>query len=329
MSESANLCVVIPTHNRVDKLALTLDHFAKQTDESVWEVLVVANNCADGTSGYVRDRASSFPVPLRLVEEATPGAAAARNAGARAAGSPDLLFVDDDILVRPDCIARVRAGRAAHPGAWLLGQGFPLPEHLGTPFGAFRNSMLPPVPESGSIAAVSWFASGLVLVPRDALLRLGGYEERFTAAALEDADLAIRAARAGERVLFDPGLTFLHNDWAGMTIRDYCERARRYCQTAPLLAQRHGDTDHPWAEMITANRPADWRRDPVPVIATKVAKQALGRRVPLEALLRSAALLERARPSPALLWPIYRAAIAASMFSGYNEGLRMPVASAG
>lgn len=322
MTAAPEISVVIPTHNRSSKLVVTLDHLSRQAVEAGWEVIVVANNCSDGTVSTVRDRSGGFPVPLTVVEEPRPGAAAARNTGARRATGPDLLFLDDDILVGPDCIDRLLQDRKDRPGAWVVGQVLPLPEHRATPFGAFRAAALAPVQVDEPLSEVEWFASGIALVPRRALLDLGGYDESFTTAALEDVDLVTRAVRAGERVVFDPGLISQHNDWAGTSIRDHCRRARVYCATAPLLERRFGTDGHPWTELITGNRPPNWSRDRPAVTAKKLLKGFVGTAGCQSVLFAVIDRLERADAPPALVWPLYRAAIAGSMYAGYQEGLR-------
>ena len=328
MTASPEITVVIPTHNRAPKLVDTLDHLDGQTVDAGWEVIVVANNCEDDTVLTVRDRTERFPVPLTVLEEPKPGAAAARNAGARRAAGRDLLFLDDDILVEPDCIDRLLRDRHEHPGAWIVGQVFPLPEHRATPFGAFRAASLAAVGTDGPPEEVEWFASGIALVPKAALLDVGGYDETFTTAALEDADLAIRAVRAGVRVVFDPGLTSRHNDSAGTAIRDYCRRARIHCATAPQLERRFGTDGHPWSSLILGNRPPSWPRDGPRAIAKKLLKRAGGTAFSLSILFALADRLERRDAPSGLLWTVYRAAIAGSMYAGFQEGLQRGVGSA-
>lgn len=321
MAQIPKLTVVIPTHNRCPKLTITLDYLASQTVTAGWEVIVVANNCSDDTTAAVRNRVGRFPVPLTVIEEPTPGAAAARNAGARQARGQDLLFLDDDILVEPHCLDRLVHNRGGHPGAWFVGQVFPMPEHRATPFGAFRAASMPEIPISAPVVEVEWFASGIALMPTQALLELGGYQENFTTAALEDADLVIRAVRTGHQVLFDPGLTSHHNDWAGVSIRDYCRRQQAHCATAPMLERRFGSSGHPWSQLIVANRPPMWPRDPPMTIAKKLLKRVAGTPVCQSALLALAEWLERLGASSTLLWPTYRTAIAGSMYAGYQQGL--------
>jgi len=181
---------------------------------------------------------------------------------------------------------------------------------------------MPPAPKDGPLTEVQWFASGIALVPKHDLLVLGGYQQSFTTAALEDADVAIRAHQAGHKIVFDPGLVSHHNDWAGTSIRDFCDRARRYCATAPQLEKRFGSYPHWWSELIDANRPPRWGHDRPGLVARKLFKALAGGATSLRILFGSAECLERLRAPAPVLWPIYKTAIAGTMYAGYREGLR-------
>src|SRR5437870_12215602 len=145
--------VIIPTHNRADALGLTLANLARQQFTEPWEVIVVNNRCTDNTDALVESQ--NFPVSLRLVHEDTPGAAAARNAGAAHAKGQYLLFIDNDVLVEPDFMRCHLVALEAHPRAWIVGQLVNLPEQEGTPFGRFRKSLFPFIPPEESIRETS------------------------------------------------------------------------------------------------------------------------------------------------------------------------------
>lgn len=97
------LSVIVPTYNRHQSLRKTLECLRLQENVSdlKWEVVVVDNNCTDGTSDVVLAIARNFPVPLRLLVERKQGASNARNLGIAEANGRFLMFTDDD--VRPKC----------------------------------------------------------------------------------------------------------------------------------------------------------------------------------------------------------------------------------
>jgi glycosyltransferase involved in cell wall biosynthesis len=65
MSDTAvKISVIVPTHNRSDALALTLQHLSKQDFGESWEAVVVNNNCTDDTDVFVGEWKKKLPVPL-------------------------------------------------------------------------------------------------------------------------------------------------------------------------------------------------------------------------------------------------------------------------
>src|SRR3954454_2067644 len=117
MAPPLEISVVIPTRERYDVLARTLDALAVQDPAGVEaEVVVVDNGSRDGSLDRLRGLADrwSAPFPLVVASEETPGAAAARNAGiARARGERVLFLGDDCRPARTDLVAghaRARGG---------------------------------------------------------------------------------------------------------------------------------------------------------------------------------------------------------------------------
>ncbi len=92
--------VVIPVRNARSTLGQQLAALSDQNIEGPWEIIVVDNGSTDESCDVVAEWQRRLP-NLRLVTEPTPGAGAARNAGARAATSPCLLFCDADDVVSP------------------------------------------------------------------------------------------------------------------------------------------------------------------------------------------------------------------------------------
>jgi len=317
-SDEPQLSVIIPTHDRAAILRSTVRQLAASTMPGPWEVVVVANACIDDTPSVVAEAADAA-VPVRLVEEPRASASVARNRGAGAALGRVLVFLDDDILLEPGSLAAIYAWfEASDQCSILVGQVLPLPEHLATPFGAFRQRVHGGITSQTEPEQVDWFASGLAAVPATTFRQLGGYAEGYPAAGLEDADFAIRARRTGFRIAFHPAVKGLHNDWAGTTARDYCRRAAVHSATAPLLAERFPDNAHPWGGMIEVNRPP-MATDPLWARTRKRLKQAAvtvaaDRWLPV---LADHVVLPR---FPREL--LYRASGSLAMYAGYQRGLR-------
>lgn len=103
----APVCVtlVICTYDRRDSLSQTLDTVALQRFDRPWEVLVVDNGSRDGTPAMVAERASGFPVTLRLEREPRRGRSFALNRAIEAARGDILIFTDDDVNLCPGFLA--------------------------------------------------------------------------------------------------------------------------------------------------------------------------------------------------------------------------------
>ena len=313
------ISVVIPTHNRADALDRTLSNLSKQQYEEPWEVIVVNNRCTDDTDAVVKNR--SFPVRLQLVYKDIPGPAAARNAGAAHASGKYLLFMDNDILVEPDFLERHGRLLDQHPGCWVVGQVVNLPELEATPFGRFRKSLFPFVEPREGVCETDAITGQNLSLPRTDFESLGGFDESFYVASGEDRELLMRAKQKGIKLLFDPAIIVLHNDWAGSTIQDFCLRHRLYTQTEPLFFQKYGAA-YIRQKMVKENCPPRWRVDSISLIVWKRTKQILGSRLGQATLLRGCAQLERFWPWPPLLWRLYRLALAGAIYQGFQEGLQ-------
>lgn len=129
-------------------------------------------------------------VPLRVVQSAARGPAAARNAGWRATTAAWAAFLDDDVLVPPGwsaALAADLAACAATDGASTGRIEVPLPTDR-RPTDWERNT--------AALADAVW-ATADMAYRRAALVAVGGFDERFPRAYREDADVAVRVTRAG------------------------------------------------------------------------------------------------------------------------------------
>lgn len=96
--------VVIPTKDRVDLLAETLDSLRAQTCEA-WEAIVVDDGSSDGTLPYLRETAEQEP-RIRFFERtgSRSGACVARNQGFERVRADSVVFLDSDDLLAADAL---------------------------------------------------------------------------------------------------------------------------------------------------------------------------------------------------------------------------------
>ena len=315
-----DITVVIPTHNRSDALELTLENLSKQDFSRDWEAIVVNNNSTDSTVVVVKQWQARFPVQLKLLNEEKPGAAAARNAGARAARGKFLVFIDNDILTEPDFLTRHLSRLKEKRGCWIVGRIPNLPEQEAGVFGRYRKFLSRSDLDDDGLKPIDEMTGAGTSLPRADFERLGGFDERFFVASGEDRELAMRATDCGIQILYDPTIVAFHNDWAGSGIRDYCRRQRIYTQTEPLFAAKYG-SKNPRSEMTRKNTAPDLRQDGIGLFAGKLVKSAVGSNVGQAVMIGLCEVVEKLAPDSRLLWKLYHAAIAGAIYRGYQEGI--------
>ena len=91
------LSIIICTYNREELLKNCLDALFVQVPPfaETTEVIVIDNNCIDGTAAMVEKYRASYPW-LKYVKEEKQGLSNARNCGARVAQGEYLCYLDDD-----------------------------------------------------------------------------------------------------------------------------------------------------------------------------------------------------------------------------------------
>jgi glycosyltransferase involved in cell wall biosynthesis len=189
-----SLAAVIPSHNG---MPFVLDAVRSAMDQALPpdEIIVIDDGSTDGVGPAIEE---AFGQVVRVLEGRFGSAAAARNAGWRAARSTWIGFLDADDLWFPDKIRSVAEALEGRPAAgWFFSDGA-----FRTLGGELHASWLQtyadltepylgqPVAE---LLEVNFILTSSVVVRRDVLEAVGGFDERLSHA--EDLDLWIRLAR--------------------------------------------------------------------------------------------------------------------------------------
>lgn len=194
---------VIPTYRRPDLLERCLRALCGQTlPGHAYEIIVADDGCEQRILRLVEALAVQYPDrQLRYVAvSGTQGPAGARNAGWQAARAEVVAFTDDDTVpastwLREGCIA---LADDPHASAAVGQVTVPLPDR---PTDHER--------DTGGLATAE-FVTANCFVRRSALLRIGGFDERFTRAWREDSDLQFRLLAHGGRIACAPAAVVEH-----------------------------------------------------------------------------------------------------------------------
>lgn len=236
-AEHPLVSVIVPVHNAAAVLGRCLDAVVASSYPEV-EVLVVDDRSTDDPESLARARGCRF---VRLGQGW--GAAAARNAGARAARGALLLFIDADVVIPADAIERTVQRLAAAPricglsAVYTAVAGAPglVSRYLNFKTHHFQVS-LPPSPDT--------VYSAYLALWRPCFESVGGFDEAQTYVAADDLVLGLQLAEAGCCLEFSLEIQVTHQkrlSLAGLMEFEY-RHAREWAAASRvyprLLAQR-------------------------------------------------------------------------------------------
>ncbi len=199
------ITVVIPAYNAAGVLGKCLEHLAEQDyPKDRYEVVVVDDGSTDATAEVVAEARRRLALDLRYVRQTNAGLAAARNAGARAARFPVLLFLDPDMWSRPELIrAHARhyegRGRVAVQGTRLLH-----PAAKATPFMETKELLPDLTPRRRVRLSPYHTVMSNFSVRAEDLWSVGGFDEGFRGYGWEDIEMGLRLHRAGVELHWEP-----------------------------------------------------------------------------------------------------------------------------
>ncbi|MBU6372114.1 MAG: glycosyltransferase family 2 protein [Alphaproteobacteria bacterium] len=182
---------VMPAYDAAATLPKAIASIQAQTVQD-WELLLVDDGSRDDTLAVARAAAARDP---RIVVHTKPngGPASARNRAIREARGTWLMFHDSDDWLAPNFLDRMLAVAASEPGATLAACTFLGVDDDGRLLRVHGvRDLGEPFPE---LARTCPFSPIAVLVRRDAVVALGGFDE--TLITCEDWDLWLRLARRG------------------------------------------------------------------------------------------------------------------------------------
>jgi len=214
------LSVVLPTYNRAESLRRALAALMQQSaDASSYEIVIVENNCTDGT----REMVKSIDDPrIRLVGEPRQGLAFARNTGVDAALAPIVAFTDDDVEVSRDWVETIVSSLDGNPSFdGVGGRVLPAWECGPRPTWLTREHWAPlALQDHGDTRAIFDRNHPIGLIGANVAFRREVFDRigRFSPAvqrvkngigSTEDHELLARLYEAGGRMLYQPQLLVL------------------------------------------------------------------------------------------------------------------------
>ena len=225
------ISAIVPTIGRPESLRALLESLVAQT-RNVDEVIVADASEDERVEKILRDFPSRFALSVNRVSVQPPNAVRQRQAAIAEAAGEALLFLDDDVVLEPDCVARMVELLESNDDVVAVtadfnNQTWPEPTRIwqlylrhilklkpntwqGRVVGPLLRFGYNPVPTEPR--PIEWLGSGNSLVRRSAFTNAGGFSDFFLHRCTinEDVDLGLKLRRAGT-IMFCPAARMAHH----------------------------------------------------------------------------------------------------------------------
>jgi GT2 family glycosyltransferase len=217
---------IIPTRDRPGLLEACVAGLLEQTDYPALSLIIIDNGSRSERALRVLDKLAGIPRVKVLRIDAPFNFSALNNAAARAAASPLLAFVNDDVMVVEPGWLKAMAAIASEPDVGAVGAKLYYPDgriqHAGIVLGLgpqqvagheFRGAPGDsPGPQNRLLLTreVSAVTAACMLVAREKFLEVGGFDEEAFPVAFNDVDLCLKLRRAGHRTIWTPLARLMH-----------------------------------------------------------------------------------------------------------------------
>ena len=264
--------IIVPTRNQLHLLKRCLDSVIDRTTYADYEILVVDNASDDpDTLAYLAElRAAEADFEGRLRVLAHPGAfnfsAICNRAAAQATGEFVLLLNNDTAVLHEDWLDEM-VGHALRPEVGVVGARLLLGDgrvqHAGVILG-LRNAAAEHVYGGEAADSPGYFGRALLtqnlsavtgaclLVRKQILTQLGGFDEQVFPVAFNDIDFCCRVGRAGLKTVWTAFATLLHDGSAsrggGVEVEHVSDAAKRRREEQAVV-----DLQDRWLPLLAAD----------------------------------------------------------------------------
>lgn len=198
------LSVIVPVYNSSADLVRCLEAMSASTFDD-FEVVVVD----DGSTEPIEPIVERFGYRYHRID-GPGGPARARNRGAQFASGDILVFIDADVCIHDDTLARFAARFSADDTVdSVIGTYDDAPAHPSF-LSQYKNLFHHYVHQDAD-GVVSTFWSGCGAIRKDVFLKFGGFDEvRYRRPAIEDIELGTWMTKAGHKIVLDQTVRCKH-----------------------------------------------------------------------------------------------------------------------
>lgn len=202
--KGVRVSVVVPAHNAAPTLSSCLEALVRQDIEEPFEIIMVDDGSTDSTAAV----AANYAHRVHLLSQSQLGAAAARNAGIRAATGDIVLFTDADCEPVPGWAATlinaIREGADGAKGTYRTRQKSVTARFVQAEYESKYRRMSHKRGGKG----IDFIDTYSAAYSRNCLIEVGGFNEQMLAD--EDQELSFRLAERGYTLRFVPNAVVYH-----------------------------------------------------------------------------------------------------------------------
>ena len=222
--EANIISIIIVTYNSKKELPECLESIKKQTVPC--EVFIVDNASTDGTQELIKKTCEKWPKMGVILNTENRGLAYGNNQPLHMCTGDYVLFLNPDTALKPNTIELLVSYLEIHPSVGVIGPKSYFED--GNPHVSFHYSwtifqiLLWRIGPYGLIrdfvdrhskyqeSDVLFISGACLLIRKDLLLKIGGYDQHFFLTVEDVVDLCLRIREEGYRVVFYPSAELTH-----------------------------------------------------------------------------------------------------------------------
>lgn len=232
--------IVIPTYDRAQILAQTLDHIERQEFCLPFEVIIV-NDCPRSTLPDLylgQGKRKSWELISNIENK---GRATSRNIGGKKATGEFILFLDDDIWGEPGLLMAHYEKQKEVDGGVVVG-AVPISEKVqhdiwNDHYRRWVDGLHKRMSGIKDDLTYHYFFTGNVSLPRSIFLETGGFDENFKGYSCEDTEMGYRLKKLGVKMVHQPVAVGWHYNIE--TLDSILNKKKRWGNSARYFAQKH------------------------------------------------------------------------------------------
>lgn len=241
------ISVIIPVYNAAHSLPRCLEA-VNRSEYPDFECLVVDDGSSDAS------RAMAAESGARILSTGNHrGPACARNLGAAAATGDILLFIDADVCLEPDTMAKIAKAFSENAGLDALIGSYDDDPAEPNFVSQYKNLMHCFFHQQAKRQA-STFWTGCGAIRRRVFLASGGFNEHYSRPCIEDIELGSRMVRASNKIELERSLTVKHlKHWTFLGLLKTDIRDRAIPWTLLMFRERciPNDLNTQWSQRVS------------------------------------------------------------------------------